>query len=414
MDSPLEDSSMRRDTEGLPPKSSSGDPALTGTLTEDRGSETHSEEDTGLLALWHERAIDLRRLPRPLRLAVAVSILAALVSAALIILRDVPQAHLLIFVSSDQPNAPIPTAAFAVAFALWLIAWSAALTGALFGHWALRLFVVAAFLYTSTVSVQLHNAIELIYLAPLFVVALWMVVISLLQWRWHRIARSLPRRLLVVTFGMVLICLAAHYALVWWVANLAHDATRFLTLLVSNEFQAYTFVLVPVLFLTGSDFAEWAEAVAGQGTALLRRFRSTWPLAGATILVALAIVVRELIHFGTIAHFDLGRWVLYFVSLGIYGCIAILLVVGITRLGQVGSWPRLAVPPGALVAATIITMGLLVTPAYLYSFFVTLNTYLPSAPHVETFLVDLNSQLTAPIVFGLIPLAFGLLLGGPC
>jgi hypothetical protein len=413
MDSPLEDGSMRRGPEGLPPKSSSSSPSLTGTLTEDSGSETRSAEDAGLLALWRERAIDLRRLTRPLRLAVAVSILAALVSAALIILRDVPQAHLLIFVSGDQPNAPIPTAAFAVAFALWLVAWSAALTGALFGHWALRLFVIATFLYISIPSAQLHNGIELIYLAPLFVVVLWMVVISLLQWHWHRIARSLPRWLPVVTFGMVLVCLAAHYALVWWVANLSHVATKFLTLLISNEFQAYTFVLVPVLFLTGSDFAEWAEAVSGQGTALLRRFRSTWPLAGATIFVALAIVLRELIHFGTIAHFDLGRWVLHLVSLSIYGCIAILLVVGITRLGKMGNWPWLAVPPSALVAATIIMMGLLVAPVYLYSFFVTLNTYLPSAPHVETFLVDLNSQLTAPIVFGMIPLAFGLLLGGP-
>jgi hypothetical protein len=175
-----------------------------------------------------------------------------------------------------------------------------------------------------------------------------------------------------VSFGVVLICFAAHYVLVWWAGSLVHDATRLLTALVSIEFDAYSFVLVPVLFLTGSDFAEWAEAVAGQCNALLRRFRSAWPLAGATLVVAIAILVNELIQFGTIAHFDPG-WALYLVTLGIYGCIAILLWYGIARLGTVGSWPRLAVPPSALVAATVVSMALLVGPVYLTDFILSLT-----------------------------------------
>jgi hypothetical protein len=371
MDSSLAEGSLQRDPEGLPPASSSGSPWPPGKPIGDSNSETHSEDDKGLLALWHERAIDLRRLTWPLRLAVAASILAALASAALIMLRDVPQAHLLILISTDQPNAPIPTAAFVVAFALWLVAWSAALTGALFGHWALRLFVFAVFLYVAIDSLVVH-VVTLIYLAPLFVVALWMIVISLLQWRWHHMARPVARWLPVVSFGVVLICFAAHYALVWWAGNLVHDATRLLTALIPVEFDAYSFVLLPVLFLTGSDFAEWAEAVAAQGNALLRRFRSAWPLAGATLVVAIAILVNELIQFGTIAHFDLG-WALYLVTLGIYGCIAILLWYGIARLGKVGSWPRLAVPASALVAATVVIMALLVGPAYLTDFILSLT-----------------------------------------
>jgi hypothetical protein len=371
MDSSREDGSMGRGPEGLPPESFSGYPWLTGMPKTSSAGEMQAAEDTGLLALWRHRVIDLRRLTWPLRLAIAASILAALGSAALIILRDAPQAHLLIDLSSDQPHAPIPTAAFVVASALWLVAWSAALTGALFGHWALRLFVCAAFVYVTIDSVVL-DAITLIYLAPLFVLALWMVTISILQWLWHRRARSLPRWLPVASFTVVFACYAAHYALVWWVGNQAHAGTSILTQLVSIEFEAYSFVLLPVLFLTGSDFAEWGEAVAAQGNALLRRFRSAWPLVGVTVVVAIAVLANELSRRGSFAPFDLASG-LDLASLGLFGCLGILLLVGIVLLGKVRGWPRLAVPPGALVAATVLVMGLLVGPVYLTDFILSLT-----------------------------------------
>src|SRR5262249_2475596 len=156
------------------------------------------------------------------------------------------------------------TAAFVVALALWLVAWSAVLAGALHGHWALRLFVFAAFFYVTIGSVVLH-AVSLIHLIPLLVLSLLVGLVFILPWRGPRLARALPRRLPAVTFAVVLVCLVAHYALVWWVGNQVHDATAVLTQLVTVEFEAFAFVLVPVLFLAGSDFAEWAEAVAAQG-----------------------------------------------------------------------------------------------------------------------------------------------------
>ncbi|HEV2459401.1 MAG TPA: hypothetical protein VGS80_13660, partial [Ktedonobacterales bacterium] len=336
-------------------------------------------DDADLATVWRERAIDLRRLNRPLRLAAAAVVLAALLAAALIVLRDAPQPRLTIDVDSNHPNVPIPTAAFVVAFALWLVAWSSALAGALHGHWAFRLLVGAAFVYIA-IEVVIFNALSLVYIAPLIVVAAWMLAVSAWQWGARRAGRTLPSWFPAVSFGVILVCFAAHYALIWLLGKQATevlgkqagDLARVFSELVTLEYEAYGFVLLPILFLTGSDLAEWGEAAAGQLNALLRRFRSPWPLVGVTLLASAAILVYRLIQRGTFAPFDLPS-VADLVTLGLFGIIAALLFLGAARLGRAARWSRLPTPAGALVVTTAAVMALLTGPAYLTDFLISLN-----------------------------------------
>lgn len=361
------------------------------------GSRDGTTSESGLLGALRVRFIDFRSLSVPLRVVVALSIVAALAAAALIVLRDIPQAHLTLDMGHNSPSALIPTAAFIVAFALWLIAWALALTGAIHGHWALRLVVFAVFLYVMIETVVL-DALSLVFVAPLLVIIAWMVAVSVLRWAARRSGRQLPRWLPALTFIVVLVSFAAHYAIVLVLDLLADPSATVFKLLVLDEFQAYSLALVPILFLTGTDFAEWCQVAAGQVNAWLRLFRTAWPLVAATVLMAALILAHELILRQSFAPFDLPS-ALDLIALGVFGLIALLLYLGVARLGRVGAWPRLSVPPGAFVAATLVIMALLTGPAYLSDFVI---SFTPPPTNAVDYAVFTHPATTSSPAFSLI------------
>jgi hypothetical protein len=325
-----------------------------------------ADEDESLASAWRERAIDLRRLSWPLRLVIAATILATGVASALIIIRDVPQSHILIDTTSTTLAAPIPTSAFVAALVLWVAAWSLALTGAIFGHWALRLLVVITFIFISLVGVIIERSV-LIVAVPLLIIALWILAASMARWLVGRRGRSLPRWLPLVSFVVVLAALSSHYAILLYLDKQVGPSTAIFPQFVELEFEAYAFVLIPVLFLTGSDFGEWAEIAAGQVNDWLKRARSTWVLLIVSVLVAAGILIARLLQRGTFAPFDLAS-ALDLVSVALFGLVTALIFLFIGRLGRIATWPRVALPAWALVLATVTFMFLQTGPAYVLYF----------------------------------------------
>ncbi|PWT75938.1 MAG: hypothetical protein C5B60_04670 [Chloroflexi bacterium] len=326
-----------------------------------------ADEDEGLASAWRERAIDLRRLSWPLRLVIAVTILATAVASVLIIIRDVPQSQIVINGTGTIPAAPIPTAAFVAALVLWVLAWSLALTGAIFGHWALRLLVVITFIYIS-ITGYISERSALIVAVPLVFIALWVLAVSMARWLVGLQGRSLPQWLPLVSFFVVLAALSSHYAILLYLDKQGGSSTATFPQIVELEFGLYAIVLIPVLFLTGSDFGEWAEIAAGQVNDWLKQSRSTWVLLTVSALVAAGIVIEQLQQSGTLAPFGLAS-VLDLVTVALFGLVTTVIFFLVARLGHIAVWPRVPLPAWALILATITTMLLLVVPYYV-DFFV--------------------------------------------
>jgi hypothetical protein len=335
-----------------------------------------ADEDESLASAWRERAIDLRRLSWPLRLVIATTILATAVASVLIIIRDVPQSHIVIGATSTTPATPIPTSAFVAALVLWVVAWSLALTGAIFGQAGLRLLVVIVFIFISLTGFIIERSVFIVAV-PQLIIALWILAVSMARWLVGRRGRSLPRWLPLVSFVVVLAGLSAHYAILLYVdKQAAGPGTAILPSFVELEFSVYGFVLIPVLFLTGSDFGEWAEVAAGQVNNWLKRARSTWVLLTVTVLVAAGILIARLLHRGTFAPFGLAS-VLDLVAVALFGLVTALIFFFIARLGHVATWPRVALPAWALILATVTFMLLQTGQVYAFDF---VNNIMPLSP----------------------------------
>jgi hypothetical protein len=95
-----------------------------------------------------------------------------------------------------------------------------------------------------------------VYMAPLVIILLWVVFVSIFRWRRERAHLTVPGWLPLVSFAIVFLCFLSHYAIFWEIDKQADAATSNFPLLVLLEFSAFSLVLVPILFLSGSDFAE--------------------------------------------------------------------------------------------------------------------------------------------------------------
>jgi hypothetical protein len=258
----------------------------------------------------------------------------------------------------------------------------------------MKLLVLAGFLYpvSQTFFVSWYT---LLYEVPIAVVCLWAGVVWWLQAQGRRRshtqvaaphqAQQRRHRLPLATFLIVVICLMLHYGAFLWFASLVgasaeSDIVRTLT----TEAGALSFLLLPVLFLSGSDFTEWTEVLASQVASLLQRLRAPWVLAGLTGVAATAILLYRLVQRGTFAPLDIYA-VLDVVSALLIGGLFALLLLGVLRLGRVAASSRTTVPVRGLVIASIVTMGILVGPGVLADVIVT--TQPTVAPVVADFTV---------------------------
>lgn len=244
---------------------------------------------------FHDKLIKFQTMERRLQLVTALAMLGVVVAALLVGARDVPLARAAVgwqFVTSTQVSTPL----LICCVCLQAIAWGLLLGGGMHAHWPVRLITVALWsasmiVYGATAFGSGRNHSPLLAGAVLVsVVAGWAVSVAV--WvvdgaRTRAGAATHRHQLRFLTGAACLVLTLLVYGLGWLpdptLSGLAQASTE-------QQLFVQTGILIPAVFLTGSDFTEWAEVAAGRlGTFLARRPRLLPPVAAA---VALALAVN--------------------------------------------------------------------------------------------------------------------------
>ncbi|MFZ0218542.1 MAG: hypothetical protein WAM30_21610 [Candidatus Dormiibacterota bacterium] len=218
-------------------------------------------------------------------------------AGALVAARNLPGPHVLVS-GSGLGHLAVSIPVFTGCLVVQVLAWSFLLAAAAHAHWALRAVALviwsAAMLFVSLAGISNSPSSFLVVGATLLVViVVWQLAIGV--WvldRFHpaMAGRTHRDRLHLATGAGCLVATTLVYVLAW---QSDPSLARFALPLSILLFGLQATFLIPVLFLTGSDFAEWGEVVAGRiGTAVARSPRALAALAGIVSVVVLGDAVR--------------------------------------------------------------------------------------------------------------------------
>ncbi|HEX4216016.1 MAG TPA: hypothetical protein VIA06_22070 [Candidatus Dormibacteraeota bacterium] len=253
---------------------------------EEEGEE--NEHEHGLAHTLQEKLIRFDSMDRGLLALTLIAIAAVILTAVLILVKDLPWPLLPVTTSGEKViTVPLPVL---VASGIFLVlAWSYLLTGAMHSHLVLRILVLIAFTLSNAAlwlgGGNFFAAIGILLLLALvwaMSAALWVVD----RFHFHRNAphRHPRRRLKLPTFLFFVGATTALYVIAFAVG--AHTGDFGFS--VNLQLSALQFALIPLLYLAGTDFAEWAEVVAGRvGTAVANR-RDLVGSAGLVVLLVVA------------------------------------------------------------------------------------------------------------------------------
>lgn len=273
-----------RDDERRPPEEeaaavSEGEP--------DGESREEGEHEHGLAHTFHAKLIRFDSMDRGLLVLTVLAIVAVVLGAVLILVRDLPW-PLLPVTTSGEALITVPLPVLVAAGLFLVLAWSYLLTGAMHSHLILRIVILVAFTVSNAAlwlgGGNIFAAVGVLMILVLvwaMSAALW----SVDRFHLHRNAphRHPRRRLKVPTFLFYAGATAALYLIAYMVG--AHTGDFGFS--VDLQLSALQFALIPLLYLAGTDFAEWAEVVAGRvGTAVANRR----DLAGGAGLVVLLVI----------------------------------------------------------------------------------------------------------------------------
>ena len=273
--------------------------------------EPPAEHREGLSQAFLERAISFRSMSPALLAASLVPIGQAVVAAVLVTTRDLPWP---VVPAGRLPGGqilatlPLPTLVFAAVF--MVLAWSYVLTGALHGHGVLRaaglgayslmaLLAAASATFDGTAaaagnagrSVLIGAAILLVLLGVWAAAAgLWVVDRTNAVKAPHLHHRE---RLWLPTFLFVV----GATGLIYLFSGLAGLKSGGFGRYLYTEMLVLQFFLIPVLFLAGTDFAEWSEVVSGRIASVGARLAGRvgpWVLVAAIAATAVGIVLHYL------------------------------------------------------------------------------------------------------------------------
>jgi hypothetical protein len=234
---------------------------------------------------FRQRAISLATMSRPLRLVTGFAIAQLLATAVAVAVRSVPGPFVTVKYELNHGEVGVSLVLFLACLVFLSLAWSYLLTGVLHAHfWGRALGLVAftvamrTFLVTTYSDTLLGSGI----LALFWVLALAITVVDGRAARAGAPERAHTNRIRVVTFVLVLILTIAFYA----VGGITDPAT--VGFGVFEQLTTMTFFLIPLLFLAGTDFAEWGEIAGGRIASVVRR-RGLVISAATTVVVAAAI-----------------------------------------------------------------------------------------------------------------------------
>ncbi|MBO0745978.1 MAG: hypothetical protein J2P43_13235, partial [Candidatus Dormibacteraeota bacterium] len=178
-----------------------------------------------------------------------------------------------------------------------VLAWSFILAGALHAHVVVRIIAVAAYAVVglaSGISAGSMVAAVIITLVVLSVVAA-AIGLYITDRGNHRQAPHLHHRarLRLPTFGWILLATTLIYGLLAVTGLQGGDLGFFIDI----QLDALQFLLIPVLVLAGTDFAEWAEVVSGRLGSLVEKL-SRRAVLGAIVVAAAGILAWAYLHDG--------------------------------------------------------------------------------------------------------------------
>ncbi|MCA1597447.1 MAG: hypothetical protein LC769_00225 [Chloroflexi bacterium] len=321
----------------------------------------HEEHETGLRHVFHERAIALRTMDRPLKLVTGLALAELLGSAALLAVRSlhIPLPAISVFVQEGHLyQMPLPV--FVASLFFLALAWSYMLAGALHAHPLVRLGGLALFTWA---MLEIRDVTQGPYQAAATVVLALLWAVGLATWIIDRraIKAGAPERghrhhLRMLTFCVVFLLVAALYAVAW--ISLNGLGAMLFPSAVSVQLDTLQFAIIPILFLAGTDFAEWGEVVGERLAEATGRVRPPRLLAAVTALVAIAILVNIAVQFH---HEALHQLVLGLIALGLVGLLA-------TRVRLHAALPE-RVPYAALAVAAIAVFAVILvqTPSIVFS-----------------------------------------------
>jgi hypothetical protein len=327
-----------------------------------------------LSRVFLERVISVRSMSPTLLAATLVPIVQALLAAALLASRDLPWPS----VSGGTPltgnvlvTLPLPTLVATAVFTV--LAWSYVLAGALHGHGALRViglgsYSLMALLAAATATfegISGHVGLSIVLGAAILVALLGVWAAALGLWLVDRgNAVRAPelhhrRQLRLPTFLYVL----GVTALIYVLAGLAGLRSGGFGTYLYTELLALQFVLIPVLFLAGTDFAEWAEVISGRLGSVAAGLAGRvghWVLAAAIAVTAVGIALHYL--WGSLVPFRVN--LVGVVVVVVPALVAIGLVVLLGALALPAS-PSPRVPFWALGVAALVVYGGVLSSAVL-------------------------------------------------
>ena len=217
----------------------------------------------------------------PLRVLVAAALGQIALAAALVAAQGLPLPAITV-VQQEGHAVEMSAPAFAACAASLILAWTYVLAGALHAHGAVRAAVVLVYLVAMYVLLLPVPPIwALLALATIGVtVGLW------LRDRW--VDRRSPERHHRHQLKLSTLCVCGVLTALFFAAAAltGQVSALLLTTSVALQLSVLTFLLTPMLLLTGADFAEWGEVLGGWAGRLVGRSSVPWLLAAATVAVA--------------------------------------------------------------------------------------------------------------------------------
>jgi hypothetical protein len=238
-----------------------------------------------------EKVISLGSMDRGLRVMTLVALAVVLCCALLLGIRDLPLPSVPVAGGGGGSGVTISVAVAAACGVLSVLAWSFVLVGMLHAHMAMRLAALVIYTVLLALWASWNGTVPGAIVAGLLLAPAWAMAVTL--WvvdhfhhsrhaphRHHRHRLKIPTLLFFVPVTAVPIAVVAALG----TTNGAFGSLLWL------QFFVVQYLLFPMLFLAGTDFAEWSEVVGGRLSGWLARAggeRAAWILAGLTVALGL-------------------------------------------------------------------------------------------------------------------------------
>lgn len=378
---------------GYRPKAGYGPPVATGERAQPPSQpqpDPVQRAVAGAVTSFRKRLIDFSTMTWALRIITLLGFAQLVAIGVVVALRGADQTQLII----DHLNGraiQVPVAVFVVGLVGLGLVWAILLTAALHSPWYLRFGALLFFTFWALLedatgfpvgenpAARLNDTVVTILFVQLGILGgIWLraIAISIVNWRAGSTGISLNReRSIGATFALLLVAMATHYIAGYVASGAANNGPNDLTftMMISIELGFLFVLLLPVLFVTGTDFAEAGQTISDGVASFLRR-GSPVVLYALTLLLALGVtgyyIFVLLNDQSLIEQFDLlgsaDRLLQGIVGAGIvllgYGVVVALLAWGVVRLLELTvamqRWPALEVPAwGYLVATLVLALG---------------------------------------------------------